>query len=182
MTVSAGEALAALLAARSAPVRGDFLEFRVACWDGPRGVLSDGLPAALSPSCTLIPAAGDRVLAWCPEGSSAVVLCVIELVGGRVPEHLLAGDVRVAGPSFSLVAERAHVQAREYLENVVERHSVARTSTEVASLRVSQLESDVRRASHVRDDVSGSFIQNAGVWLSSVARELRMHAKAMLFD
>ena len=177
-----GSTLAALLAGREAPRRGAAREARVSAWQGSEGVLADGARVRKAASCPAVPGEGDLVIAWEGPVAPGWVLAVLERGPGSEEVCVLEGDVRLAGPRIRIEGDDVHLHAGELLENVRDRHEVSETHTEISKLRVSRVGTDVRHATNVRDEIEGSLVQHVGVWLANAARELRMHAKAMLFD
>ena len=94
-------------------------------------------------------------------------------------------ELRWGSTAFSrlrLRAENVTVAAREILTNAAAHHAVVGTKTESVTTRVADVGRDLRRARHVSDEVTGTLLQRAGMWLSNVVREARLHAKATLFD
>ena len=177
-----GNTLAALLAGREESRTGATREARVSAWRGSEGVLADGMRVRRAASCLAVPGEGDLILAWVGAGAPGWVLAVLERGPGSENVHALEGDIRLAGPRIRLEGENVHLHAGELLENVRDRHEVSETHTEVSKLRVAHVGTDVRNAGNVRDEIAGSLVQHMGVWFANAARELRMHAKAMLFD
>ena len=155
----------------------------VESWAGTRGVLRGGSPAVLAPSCLLVPGCGDTVVAWVRPGAAAFVTAILVRGDPDAPAAIALGaGATVDASRLNLRAEQVTVAAREILTNAVTHHAVAGTKTEHAETRVADVGRDVRRARHVSDEVSGTLLQRAGMWLSNVAREARLHAKATLFD
>ena len=161
----------------------EFREAVVESWAGGRGALRGGTPAMLAPSCLLVPRCGDTVVAWVRKGAPAYVTAILARADPEAPAELnLGASAMVDASRLSLRAENVTVAAREILTSAAEHHAVAGTKTENVATRVADVGRDVRRAGHVSDEVTGTLLQRAGMWLSNVAREARLHAKATLFD
>ena len=155
----------------------------VESWAGCRGALRGGTPATLAPSCLLVPRCGDTVVVWVRRGATAHVTAILARADREAPAELNLGAHATLGASrLDLRAEHVTVAAREILTNAAVHHAVAGTKTEHVATRVADVGRDLRRAGHVSDEVKGTLLQRAGLWLSNVAREARLHAKATLFD
>lgn len=155
----------------------------VESWAGSRGTLRGATPAVLAASCLLVPRCGDTVVAWARKGAPAYVTAILARADPKAPAELnLGASAMVDASRLSLRAEHLTVAAREILTNAAAHHAVAGTKTENVATRVADVGRDVRRAGHVSDEVTGTLLQRAGMWLSNVAREARLHAKATLFD
>ena len=155
----------------------------VESWAGSRGALRGGTPAVLAPSCLLVPRCGDTVVVWTRRGAPAYVTAVIVRADLQAPAELnLGARATIDASRLNLRAEHVTVAAREILTSAAAHHSVAGTKTENVATRIADVGRDVRRAGHVSDEVAGTLLQRAGLWLSNVAREARLHAKATLFD
>ena len=160
-----------------------FREAVIESWAGSRGTLRGGTPAMLAPSCLLIPMCGDTVVAWRRQGAPAHVTAILVRADPEAPAELnLGACATLDATRLSLRAEHLTVAAREILTHAAAHHAVAGTKTEHVATRVADVGRDVRRAGHVSDEVTGTLLQRAGMWLSNVAREARLHAKATLFD
>ena len=152
-------------------------------WAGNRGALRGGTPAVLASSCLLVPRCGDTVVAWTRRGAPAYVTAVLVRADPKAPAELNLGTCATVDASrLSLRAEHVTVAAREMLTHAAAHHAVAGTKTENVATRVADVGRDVRRARHVSDEVTGTLLQRAGMWISNVVREARLHAKATLFD
>ena len=161
----------------------EFREAVVESWAGSRGVLRGGTPAVLAPSCLLVPRCGDTVVAWTRPGAPAYLTAVLVRADSEAPAEINLGACATVDASrLSLRAEHVTVAAREILTNAAAHHAVTGTKTEHVETRVADVGRDVRRARHVSDEVTGTLLQRAGMWLSNVVREARLHAKATLFD
>ena len=90
--------------------------------------------------------------------------------------------MRLASPTVAVAARAFQVHARDFLSSVRHRHAVEHLRTETVKTRVASVGTDVRRATHATDQVDGTAVQRTGTWLASAAREVRMHARAFLFD
>ena len=155
----------------------------VESWAGGRGALRGGTPALLAPSCLLVPRCGDTVVVWVRRGAPAFVTAILARADPEAPAELdLGAHATLDASRLGLRAERVTVAAREILTNAAAHHAVTGTKTEHVVTRVADVGRDVRRAGHVSDEVKGTLLQRAGLWLSNVAREARLHAKATLFD
>ena len=155
----------------------------VESWAGSRGALRGGTPAALAPSCLLVPRCGDTVVAWTRPGAPAYVTAILARSDPQAPAELNLGACATVDASrLTLRGEHLTVAAREILTNAAVHHAVTGTKTEHVATRVVDVGRDVRRARHVSDEVTGTLLQRAGMWISNVVREARLHAKATLFD
>ena len=152
-------------------------------WAGRHGVLRGGTPAVLAPSCLLVPRCGDTVVAWTRTGSPAYVAAILERADSEAPAELNLGtQTTIDASRLRLRADHVALSAREILTNAAAHHAVTGTKTENVETRVADVGRDVRRARHVSDEVTGTLLQRAGMWISNVVREARLHAKATLFD
>ena len=155
----------------------------VESWAGSRGALRGATPAVLAPSCLLVPRCGDTVVAWARRGAPAYVTAILVRADPEAPAELnLGASAMVDASRLRLRAENVTVAAREILTNAAAHHAVVGTKTESVTTRVADVGRDLRRARHVSDEVTGTLLQRAGMWLSNVVREARLHAKATLFD
>ena len=170
--------------ARTADVREPGLrEAVVESWAGRHGALRGGIPAVLAPSCLLVPRCGDSVVAWTRTGAPAYVTAILERADSQAPAELNLGACTTVDASrLSVRAEHVTVAAQEILTNAATHHAVTGTKTEHVETRVVDVGRDVRRARNVSDEVTGTLLQRAGMWISNVVREARLHAKATLFD
>ena len=158
-------------------------EVVIESWAGGRGALRGGTPAVLAPSCLLVPRCGDTVVAWMRPGVPACVAAILERADPEALAELNLGtQATIDASRLRLRAEHVTVAAREILTNAAAHHAVTGTKTENVETRVADIGKDVRRARHVSDEVTGTLLQRAGMWISNVVREARLHAKATLFD
>lgn len=165
------------------PHGSELREAVIESWAGSRGVLRGGIPAVIAASCLLVPRCGDTVVVWGRAGAPACVTAVLVRADPEAAAELNLGTHATLDASrLSLRAEHVAVSAREILTNAASHHAVTGTKTEHAATRVADVGRDVRRAGHVSDEVTGTLLQRAGMWLSNVVREARLHAKATLFD
>ena len=172
-----------MLAHPASPGAGVMLETEVATWTETAGTLADGRSARLGASCLLQPMAGDRVVIWSGGNGDRWVLGVLHRPGDSPAAVLAApGPLTIRGPRVTLAADAVHVHAQDFLTSTRNRHAVEHTRTETVHMRVAQIGTDVRRATHVSDEVQGTVLQRAGTWISNTAREARLHARAFLFD
>ena len=153
-------------------------------WAGRRGFLRGGIPALLASSCFLVPRCGDRLLVWAVAGPApAQVLSVLERADpGLAGELCVESRVEIEAASVVLRAGNVALRARELLTNADVHHLVEGTRSESIETRVCEVGHDVRRARSVSDEITGTFLQRAGAWFSTVLREARIHARATLFD
>ena len=179
----AASVLERMLAHPVPPRAGAMIESEVTAWTEVTGTLADGRTARLGVSCLLRPIAGDRVVVWSGENGERWVLSVLERPG-EAPAAVLAtpGPLTIRASTVSLAADAVHVHARDFLTSTVNRHAVEHTRTETVHMRVAQIGTDIRRATHVSDDVQGTLLQRTGTWISDTVREARLHARAFLFD
>ena len=152
-------------------------------WAGSRGALRGGTPAVLAPSCLLVPRCGDTVTTWMRPSAPAYVTAVLVRADPEAPaEFNLGAHAMLQASRLNLRGEHVCVAAREIITNAAAHHAVTGTKTENVETRVAEVGRDVRRARHVSDEVTGTLLQRAGMWISNVVREARLHAKATLFD
>ena len=165
------------------PGTGVMSEMTVAAWAESTGTLTDGRTARAGVSCLLRPVAGDRVLVWSGADGSRWVLSVLDRPD-RTPAAVLAttGPLTIEAPRIGFVAGAVHIQAEDFLTTTRNRHAVEQTRTETVHVRVAQVGTDIRRATNATDEISSTFLQRAGTWVSNTAREARLHARAFLFD
>ena len=101
----------------------------------------------------------------------------------RSPTVLAApGGLAIEAPRVGVTAQAVHVLAEDFLTNTRNRHAVEHVRTETVQTRVAQIGTDVRRASQATDEVEGTVLARAGMWISTTVREARLHARAFLFD
>ncbi|MDE0706069.1 MAG: DUF3540 domain-containing protein [Rhodospirillaceae bacterium] len=157
-------------------------EATVTSWAEDRGTLDGGRPAAAAASCLLRPCVGDRVLCWSGAGG-AWVLAVLERSDPRAPAVLAAPDrLSIEAPRVSLQGEVVQVAARDFLSCARNRHAVENTRTESSRLRVSQIGTDIRKATVSDERVTGALLQRVGTWISTTAHEARLKARTFLFE
>ena len=154
----------------------------LATWAETSGTLSDGRTARLGSSCLLQPAPGDRVLVWSGDDGERWILHVLDQSDSQPALVALKRPLTIKSPRVSLSAENVHIQAEDFLTSTRNRHAVEHVRTETVDTRVAQIGTDIRRASHVSDEVEGTILQRAGTWISNTIREARHHARAFLFD
>lgn len=167
----------------NAPLAQGLQASSVASWSGQEGVLSNGEQATLSPSCLVAPCDGDQVLIWMDAQGVCFVLAVLVrklqdeaiVIQSKVPMDIEA-------PVVGLHAQSVRIQADDFLTRAKRRHAVEDTRTETITLRVAQVETDIRYAGTVFDEVSGSLMQRTGTWISNTVREVRHKARTFLFD
>ena len=56
------------------------------------------------------------------------------------------------------------------------------TSTETSRLRVTQIDTDVRRTGNADHTVAGALLQRMGTWVSTTVRDARLTARSFLFN
>ena len=154
----------------------------VRTWTDGTGTLTDGRTVKVAASCLLRPAAGNRVLIYDGEGGERWILTVLERADAEPAVVATTGPLTIKAPRVALTAGAVHIQAEDFLTSTRNRHAVEHVRTENVHTRVAQIGTDIRRASHVTDEVEGTVLQRAGTWISNTAREARLHAKAFLFD
>ena len=164
-----------------APPGDAFHEAAVESWTSSHGMLADGRMARLAASCLVRPEAGDRVVVWPSDSGACWVTAVLQRAGDAT---VLAapGPLTIEAPRIGMVAGTVHVTAEDLLTNTRSRHAVEDTRTEVARVRVADVGTDIRRTSTAADEVSGTFLQRTGTWLSKTTREARFKARTFLFD
>ena len=166
--------------AQSPPGDG-FHEAAVASWTSTHGMLADGRVARVAASCLVRPQAGDRVVVWPSDSGVCWVTAVLQRAGDATVISA-PGPLTIEAPRIGMVARTVHVSAADFLTNTRSRHAVEDTRTEVARVRVADVGTDIRRTVTAADEVSGTFLQRAGTWISNTAREARFKARTFLFD
>ena len=181
---SSGSVLDCMLdAALDAPSPGSMFEASIGAWSGRSGSLGCGTPAQRGFSCLVEPRVGDRVVAWCGHLGERWVLAVLDRPGDDLDCTLSTpGTMRLESPRIAVVARAFQVHARDFVSSVRHRHAVEHIRTETVKTRVASVGTDVRRATHASDQVDGTAVQRTGTWLATTVREVRMHARAFLFD
>lgn len=155
----------------------------IAAWSGDRGTLTDGRIARQAASCLLRPASGDRVLFWSGDRGERWIVSILQRPGSDTPAVLATtGPLAVEASRIGIAAGVVHIAAKDFLTNTRNRHAVENTRTETARIRVADIGTDIRRAATATDDVRGTFMQRAGIWISSTVREARLKARAFMFD
>lgn len=161
---------------------GTLSEAFVATWAETRGTLTDGRLARLGASCLVQPAPGSRVLVWSDGNDGRWILHVLDQADDKPASIIVPRPMDITAPRIALNADVVHIQAEDFLTSTRNRHAVEHVRTETVNTRVAQIGTDIRRASHASDDVSGTMLQRAGTWISNTLREARFHARAFLFD
>ena len=169
-----------LVAARARTGRLEEDVVRGECIRGAVG-LESGATAARAPSCLVRPEPGDRVLVW-RTGGECIALAVLERRSAVAPTIGSETGLTLEAPCVSIRAERVHLRAGELLTSARAVHEVSRVSTRSTEVRVAEIGTDIRRAGTACDEVSGTFVQRLGAWVSDTAREARIAARAMLFS
>ena len=169
------------------PVEGSLAETIVATWAGMVGTLVDGRVARLAASCLLRPTAGDRVLVWLASArqdsaSEGWIVAIIERASNDTAVLASAVPLAIETPRLGVSAGAVHIAARDFLTSTRNRHAVEDTRTETARVRVADVGTDIRRVTTADDQISGTFLQRAGTWISNTAREARFKARTFLFD
>ena len=154
----------------------------VLTWTDGTGTLTDGRTVKVAASCLLRPAVGDRVLIYGGGAGERWILTVLERTEAEPAVMATTSPLTIKAPRVALSAQAVHIQAEDFLSNTRNRHAVEHVRTESVHTRVAQIGTDIRRASHVTDEVEGTVLQRAGTWISTTVREARLHAKAFLFD
>lgn len=171
----------------------------VAAWQGGNGTLAGGVAAGRSASCLIRPETGDTVLAWCPlSGGRAHVIAVLarsadaagredagrEDSGREETRTVLSAEqpLAIEAPSVGITAKVVQIACQDLLTHAKNAHAVEETRTETARVRIAQIGTDIRRATTVDDEISGTLLQRAGTWISNTVREARFKARSFLFD
>ena len=178
--------VARLLAGTSAgdPSGGVTESADIRAWSGDSGVLADGRPARAGVSCLIRPVPGDRVVIW----SSAQEGCcwVLAILQRQDPSAstviAMAGNLALETKRFTVAADSVNIAATDFLTSTRNRHIVEDTRTQTSRLRVSRIGTDIRQVTTSDDTVHGTFLQRAGTWLSTTAREARLTARSFLFN
>lgn len=93
-----------------------------------------------------------------------------------------SGPLAIEAPRIGISTQALHITSEDFLTCTRHRHAVEDTRTETSRVRVAQVGTDIRRTVTADDTVSGTFLQRAGTWISSTAREARLRARTFLFD
>ena len=166
---------------RASPAEG-LHEARVAAWNGTTGTLADGRPAALGASCLLRPSGGDHVLVWNGQDGAWILGILQRASAGTTAVISSESPVAIEAPRIGISAQAVHLSAEDFLSSTRNRHAVEDMRTETARVRVSQIGTDIRRATTGDDSVTGTFLQRTGTWISNTTREARLRARTFLFD
>ena len=163
---------------------GDLVEASIATWSEDAGRLTDGYAARLGASCMLRPMPGDRVLVWAANSDGLRWVLTVLQRATKDADAVLAMDdpVTLKSSRIRLSAESVQIGADTFLVSARNSHTVTDTDTETARIRVANVGTDIRRATTVDDNVSGTLMQRAGTWISSTVREARLRARTFLFD
>ncbi len=165
------------------PYGGQLTASEILSWAGAEGTLADGRMARVGFSCLVRPVPGDRVLIWPVEDGCCWVLAILERRSASDPAVLaIPGAAALEASRIALSAQAVHIAAGDLVTSVRNRHVVADTSTESSRLRVTQVDTDIRRARHAADTVDGTFLQRMGTWMSTTVREARLTARSFLFN
>ena len=181
----ASSVLNRMLSGDADTVGGGLQEADVRAWAGSTGSLADGRVAHLAASCLLRPAPGDRVLAWSggdADAGPAWVLSVLERSSSEVAVLASSAPLAIEAPRVGVSAQAVHIAAEDFITSTRHRHAVEDTRTETVRVRVAQVGTDIRRTETLDEEVAGTFLQRAGTWVSSTAREARLRARSFLFD
>ena len=154
----------------------------VASWADTTGRLADGGTARLAASCLARPASGDRVLVYSGADEGRWILAVLDTPQPRTTVLAAPGGLAIEAPRVGVAAEAVHIHAGDFLTSARNRHAVEHVRTETVHTRVAQIGTDVRRASQATDEVEGTVLARAGMWISNTVKEARLHARAFLFD
>ena len=118
-----------------------------------------------------------------PGSAPAKVLSVLDRADpGLAAEFCVESCVEIDAGSVVFRAGNVALRARELLTSADVHHLVEGTRSESIQTRVCDVGHDVRRARSVSDEISGTLLQRAGAWFTTVLREARIHARATLFD
>ena len=161
---------------------GSLADGEVVTWAETHGTLADGRAVRLGASCLLRPAPGDRVLVWSGEDGTRWILSVLKRREEEPAVVATPGPLTIKASRVAMTAPAVHIHAEDFLTSARNRHAVEELRTESVQTRVAQIGTDIRRASHASDEVEGTVLQRAGMWISNTLREARLHAKAFMFD
>ena len=127
---------------------------------------------------------GDRVLVWAANSDGLRWVLTVLQRATKDADAVLAMDdpVTLKSSRIRLSAESVQIGADTFLVSARNSHTVTDTDTETARIRVANVGTDIRRATTVDDNVSGTLMQRAGTWISSTVREARLRARTFLFD
>ena len=161
---------------------GSLADAVVAGWADTTGTLADGGPVRLASSCLVQPACGDRVLVYSSADEGRWILAVLAPPQSRTTVLAAPGGLAIEAPRVGVAAKAVHILADDFLTSARNRHAVEHVRTETVETRVAQIGTDVRRASQATDEVEGTVLARAGMWISNTLKEARLHARAFLFD
>ena len=157
-------------------------EADILSWSGTEGTLADGRTARKGFSCLVRPVPGDRVVTW-GDGDVCWVLAVLHRRSEGTPTVIaMPGAAALEASRIALAAGQVHIAAGELLTSARNVHAVADTTTETTRLRVTHVGTDVRRAGHADETVSGTLLQRVGTWVSTTVRDARLTARSFLFN
>jgi hypothetical protein len=166
----------------SAAQPGSMADAVVASWADTTGTLADGGTARLAASCLVRPVSGDRVLVYSGAGEVRWILAVLDAPQSRTTVLAAPAGLAIEAPRVRVAAKAVHIHAEDFLTSARNRHAVEDVRTETVHTRVAQIGTDVRRASQATDEVEGTVLARAGMWISNTVKEARLHARAFLFD
>ena len=166
----------------SAAQPGSLTDAVLTSWADTTGTLADGGTVRLAASCLVRPASGDRVLVWSSAGGGRWILAVLDAPQSRTTVLAAAEGLAIEAPRVAVAAQAVHILADDFLTHARNRHAVEHVRTETVRTRVAQIGTDVRRASQATDEVEGTVLTRAGMWISNTLKEARLHARAFLFD
>lgn len=155
---------------------------RIKSWSKDQGILQDNHPVQLSPSCLVQPMINDQVLYW--SGSHGrYILQVLTQANPAAPTRLTSHTpLTIQAPVINLQSQSIQIKAQDFFSHVKHRHAVEQQRTETAKVRVVQVETDIRRAHRVFDNIKGGLIQRTGTWISRTVKTARHKARTFLFD
>ena len=166
----------------SASEPGRLADAVLASWADTSGTLADGATVRLAASCLVRPSSGDRVLVYSSADEVRWILAVLDAPQSRTTVLAASEGLAIEAPRVAVAAQAVHILADDFLSNARNRHAVEHVRTETVRTRVAQIGTDVRRASQATDEVEGTVLARAGMWISNTLKEARLHARAFLFD
>lgn len=171
-----------LLAGPRPESSGTMAQSDILSWAGSSGTLADGRVVHASFSCLIRPMPGDHVLVWITDDSNWV-LAVLHRRSQNVPAVIqVQGAAALEASRIAVSAKAIHLSAGEMVTSARTTHLVSDTTTETSRLRVTQVETDVRRTGNADHTVEGTLLQRMGTWMSTTVRDARLTARTFLFN
>lgn len=162
---------------------GQLLTGQIDCWSDGEGKLTDGRAVKISASCLVQPAAKDFVLFWLNNADQGWILNVLSREEQNAP-LVISNDqaINIAANKINIQAGTVSVKAKHLFTHTVNSHAIEENRTEHIKTKVSQVGTEIKRASRVLERIDGTLIQRVGTWIVNAAKEVRHKARTVLFD